>query len=238
MFTNSYKYFTERRKVYIEKIDRMSLKFNNINIVIIDYGMGNLRSVQNALMRFGVNINITNDLSIINKSDALVLPGVGAFGEAISNLQLLKIIDPIKDQVLSNKKPILGICLGMQLLADSSEEKGSNQGLGLIEGSVKKIKTLESHRLPHIGWNDIKVMKKKPLFNKIMSKAAFYYVHSYEFKASKEYISSYTDYGKALTASVQKNNIFGVQFHPEKSQTAGLIVIRNFLNYVKKHTKN
>jgi imidazole glycerol-phosphate synthase subunit HisH len=216
----------------------MSLRFNNIDIVVIDYGMGNLRSVQNALIRFGVNVNITNDLSKIIKSDALVLPGVGAFGEAISNLQLLKIIDPIKDQILSNKKPILGICLGMQLLAESSEEKGNHQGLGLIEGTVKKIKTLENHRLPHIGWNDIKVMKKKPLFNKIISEDAFYFVHSYEFKASKKYISSYTDYGKGITASVQKNNIFGVQFHPEKSQTAGLIIIRNFLNYVEQSMKN
>ena len=211
----------------------MPLRFSNIKISIIDYGMGNLQSVKNALSRFGVKAVITNDTSVINKSDAFILPGVGAFGKAMSNLTSLKLIDPIKEQILSNEKPILGICLGMQLLADNSEEKGSYEGLGLIKGTVKKINTQKKYRLPHIGWNDLKIVNEKPLFSKILKEDAFYFVHSYEFKANKKYISSFTDYGNDIVSSVQNENIFGVQFHPEKSKTSGLLIFSNFLKFVE-----
>jgi len=212
----------------------MHLRFRRIKISIIDYGMGNLQSVKNALSRFGLRAEITNDISVISKSDAFILPGVGAFGKAMSNLRSLKLIDPIKDQILSSKKPIMGICLGMQLLADNSEEKGNHQGLGLIEGTVKKINTQKKYRLPHIGWNDIKIVNKKPIFPKILKEDAFYFVHSFEFKAHEKYISSFTDYGNDIVASVQNENIFGVQFHPEKSKTSGLLIFRNFLKFVEK----
>ena len=132
------------------------------------------------------------------------------------------------------KKRILGICLGMQLLADNSEEKGSYQGLGLIQGTVKKINTQKKYRLPHIGWNDLKIVNEKPLLSKILKEDAFYFVHSYEFKANKKYISSFTDYGNDIVSSVQNENIFGVQFHPEKSKTSGLLIFRNFLKFVEK----
>ena len=187
------------------------------------------------MARFGVKAEITNDVSKIDKSDAFILPGVGAFGKAMSNLKSLKLIDPIKEQILSNKKPILGICLGMQLLADNSEEKGSYQGLGLIKGTVKKINTQKQYRLPHIGWNDLKIVKEKPLLAKILKEDAFYFVHSFEFKADIKHISSFTDYGNDIVSSVQNKNIFGVQFHPEKSKTSGLLIFRNFLKFVEQN---
>jgi imidazole glycerol-phosphate synthase subunit HisH len=206
---------------------------NAINIKIIDYGMGNIQSVKNAFELLDCNVEIIDHSSGIHDADGIILPGVGAFGNAISNLEERKIIGPLKDSVLNKKTPLLGICLGMQLLADSSEERGSNKGLSLISGNIRKIPELHSYRLPHVGWNDIEIKKDDPLFKNITDKSSFYFVHSYRFECDEKYVVAITDYGQQITAAVQKDNIFGVQFHPERSQRKGFHLINNFIDYVK-----
>jgi glutamine amidotransferase len=201
-------------------------------IAIIDYGMGNLQSVRNALERVGCEVQITSELATLRSADALVLPGVGAFGEAMINLQQRKLVDPVRSLVLEEGKPLLGICLGMQLLADSSEERGTNRGLSLIPGHVKEIPVSGRLRLPHIGWNGVSVRKRDPLFGDIEEQGAFYFVHSYCFECEPEHIAGVTDYGSDVTAAVQKERIFGVQFHPERSQRKGLRLLRNFVDFV------
>tara|TARA_A100001015_G_C14880877_1_gene668360 strand:- start:535 stop:1164 length:630 start_codon:yes stop_codon:yes gene_type:complete len=200
------------------------------NILIIDYGMGNIASVCNAISSLNCNSLISNDPKDILKADGIILPGVGAFGEAIKNLKNLKLFDPLKNYAIKEKKPLLGICLGMQLLADFSNERGSNEGLGLIPGNVRKIKTKSNLPLPHVGWNDIKIKTKKPLFKDIHDGNCFYFVHSYYFDCDKKYISSTVEYGETITASVQNKNIYGAQFHPEKSQSKGKIMLKNFID--------
>ena len=206
---------------------------NAINIKIIDYGMGNIQSVKNAFELLDCNVEIIDNSSGIHDADGIILPGVGAFGNAISNLEERKIIDSLKDSVLNKKTPLLGICLGMQLLADSSEERGNNKGLSLISGNIRKIPELHSYRLPHVGWNDINIKKDDPLFKNINDKSSFYFVHSYRFECDEKYVVATTDYGQQITAAVQKDNIFGVQFHPERSQRKGFHLINNFIDYVK-----
>jgi len=203
------------------------------NITIIDFGMGNIQSVRNALERIGCLVQVSSDPREIYTADALVLPGVGAFGEAMNNLTCKKLIKPLKNAVVDEGKPILGICLGMQLLADDSDERGGHKGLSLISGHVKKIPVTENLLLPHIGWNDLLVKKSEPLFNKISDGDAFYFVHSHHFECETNYISATTDYGVYITASIQKERIFAVQFHPERSQRKGLILLKNFVNYVE-----
>ena len=200
---------------------------------VVNYGMGNLQSVVNALKFLSLDTVITSDKSEIEKADAIILPGVGAFGEAMLNLKKLNLIDVLKEQVNTKKKPILGICLGMQLLADSSEEHGFNEGFKFIPGKVVGIPVKGDLRLPHIGWNEIEITKKEPLFENAKGDMNFYFVHSYYFNCEYKYISSTVNYGQKLTASVQKDNVFGVQFHPEKSQKSGLRLLRSFSNYVK-----
>ena len=201
-------------------------------ISIIDYGMGNLQSVRNALTQIGYQSEISSHPDSFLQSDALILPGVGAFGEAMGNLRKLQIIEPLRNAVINNQKPILGICLGMQLLAESSEEQGEHEGLSLIPGVVRKIPTLPSTRLPHIGWNELSILQKFPLFNEIQEESAFYFVHSYQFLCDSQYIAATTDYEGTITAAVQSGNIFGTQFHPERSQSKGLHLLRNFVEYV------
>ncbi len=204
-----------------------------ININIIDYGMGNIQSVKNAFELLDCNVRLIDDPKQIFLGDGLILPGVGAFGNAISNLKNRKIIEPLKEAVLDKKIPILGICLGMQLLADSSEERGDSYGLSFIPGKIKKIPELDGYRLPHVGWNEVKIKKSAPLYKNINDHSSFYFVHSFRFECDQKYISSITDYGQEITASVQKDHIFGVQFHPERSQKKGFYLINNFINYVK-----
>jgi glutamine amidotransferase len=201
----------------------------NPRITIIDYGMGNLQSVRNAIKQIGFHSEVSNNPMSFMHSDALILPGVGAFGEAMNNLKRLRIVEPLRDAVLNFQKPLLGICLGMQLLADRSEELGDHEGLSLIPGSVRKIPENRFLRLPHIGWNEISVHKLNPLFNNIEERSAFYFVHSYQFECESKYVSATADYGKNITAAVQSDNIFGTQFHPERSQSKGLHVLRNFI---------
>lgn len=205
------------------------------NVLIIDYGMGNITSVCNALAPMDCDILVSSEPADILKADGIILPGVGAFEEAIKNLKQLDLFDAIRDYALNDKKPLFGICLGMQLLADSSEERGFNEGLGLIPGKVKIISTKPNLPLPHVGWNDISIKVKEPLYNGINDGDCFYFVHSYYFDCNEKYISSTVEYGKTITAAVQYKNIYGAQFHPEKSQTKGKAMLRNFVNSLKEN---
>ncbi len=204
-----------------------------ILINIIDYGMGNIQSVKNAFEILDCKVEVIDKPQDLSNADGIILPGVGAFANAISNLEERQLVQPLQDAVLEKGIPLLGICLGMQLLADSSEERGISKGLSFIPGKIKKIPELKGYRLPHVGWNEVEVQNEQPLFKDIDTNSSFYFVHSYRFECEKKYISSITDYGQKITASVQKDHIFGVQFHPEKSQKKGFYLINNFIGYVK-----
>jgi glutamine amidotransferase len=189
--------------------------------------------VSNAIKYLGYkNIIISDDEKKIQKADALILPGVGAFEECISNLKNRKLDIILNEAVIINKKPILGICVGMQLLATCSEENGVHNGLDWIKGAVKKIIVPKPLAVPHVGWNDVKSMNQNILFNRNIDNANFYFDHSYHFVCDENYVAGYCDYGTSITAAVQKENIFGVQFHPEKSQTNGLKLFRSFFNSI------
>lgn len=202
------------------------------NIVIVDYGMGNIRSVHNGLTRLGCSVTTSDKVQELKDADALILPGVGAFGEAIGNLNARGLIDPLVQLVREERKPLLGICLGMQLLADVSHERGTYQGLGLIPGEIQRIKVPANLRLPHVGWNPVHVRRRAPLFDNVPEGAAFYFVHSYHFICDSEQVAATTEYGGEVVAAVQKDNVYGVQFHPERSQTSGLSVLANFVTLV------
>lgn len=202
-------------------------------IDIIDYGMGNLQSVRNALEHIGCEVRISSDPAALADTDALILPGVGAFGEAMNNLQQRKLVEPLRRAVLDEGKPLLGICLGMQLLADTSDERGNYQGLSLIPGQIRKIPVSGGLLLPHVGWNSVSIRKRDPLFCDISEGGDFYFVHSYRFECSPAYIAAITDYGTDIVAAVQHERIFGVQFHPERSQHKGLRLLRNFVDFAE-----
>ena len=206
---------------------------NLINIKIIDYGMGNIQSVKNAFELFDSKVEIISDPSNIKNADGIILPGVGAFSNAVKNLKERKLIEPLKEAVINKKVPLLGICLGMQLLADKSEERGNNEGLSFISGEIRKIPHKEGLRLPHVGWNEVTIKKKEPLFKNIIDKGSFYFVHSYRFECDDEFVVATTDYGQKINAVVRKENIFGIQFHPERSQRKGLHMLANFISYIK-----
>ena len=203
-------------------------------IVIIDYGMGNIQSVANALSFLGYEALLSRDHTILDQADGYILPGVGAFGVAMKNLQKHNLITVLEKNVLTCKKPLLGICLGMQLLAKSSTEMGFYEGLGWVDATIEALIATPKLRIPHVGWNSIEVLQEYPLFSAISSDTHFYFDHSFYMKCHDETLqSSVTLYGNLVTASIQKENIFATQFHPEKSQTAGLKLLRNFLNFVE-----
>ena len=209
-------------------------------IIIIDYKVGNYQSVENALNFLGYDFSVSDKKEDIKKAEVYILPGVGAFSEAMNNLKNLGISDTLSEEVLLNKKPILGICLGMQVMADYSEENGYHKGLGWIEGGLVKLEAKNDLRVPHVGWNNIKIIEKEPLFSKIEDGASFYVDHSYHFNGKKEYVSAVCNYGFDVVMAFQKENIFGVQFHPEKSQNNGLKLFRSFFDFlgiksIKKH---
>ena len=195
-------------------------------IAIIDYGMGNLRSVTNAFRRLGADIAVTRDESVIRGAHALVLPGVGAFGKCVENLKNFGLFDLLKGQIAEGK-PYLGICLGMQILLESSEETPGIAGLGVIKGRVVRFRG--AMKIPHMGWNSVEVVKPSEIFDSIPSGSYFYFVHSYFPEPEESVSATVTDYGVRFTSSLQKANIFACQFHPEKSQAIGLRLLGNFV---------
>lgn len=196
-------------------------------IAIIDYGMGNLRSVQKALEKSGAQTVITHDKKVIESADKIVLPGVGAIKPAMERLNELDLISSIK-KVIADKKPFLGICLGFQILFEQSNEGGSVKGLGVLKGTVEKF---THEKVPQIGWNQIKIQNTTcGLFKNIDDNSSVYFCHSYFVKPADQTISAaQTHYGLEYTSAVCRENLWGVQFHPEKSQTIGLKILENFV---------
>jgi len=206
-------------------------------IAIIDYQMGNLRSVQKAFLKMGARAIITSSKSEIARAKKVVLPGVGAFGDGMKELKKLGLIQIIKDSICDDK-PFFGICLGMQLLFDKSEEAPGVKGLGILKGDVKKFKLPSTYKIPHMGWNQIKVKIQKAkgkskecfLLKYIPNNSYVYFVHSYYCDPEdKKIIAATTDYGIDFASMICKDNIFGCQFHPEKSQDIGLNIVKNFV---------
>lgn len=204
---------------------------NEKYIVIIDYNAGNIKSVENAFQKTGALVKVTNNQKIIKDSIAIVLPGVGAFGDAMKNLEFFNLTDLIKSEI--KRKPFLGICLGLQLLFEYSNEKEHSEGLGIFKGYVDKIP--DGVKIPHIGWNQITILKKdSKILKNVENNENFYFDHSfYAICENKSIISSITNYGTDLTASIELDNIFALQFHPEKSSLKGITIIKNFLDYVQ-----
>jgi len=202
----------------------------NNSLVIIDYKMGNLRSVQKAFEKIGCNAIISNDKDIILNAKKLVLPGVGAFKDGMKHLEELDLIETLNKKVLEDKIPILGICLGMQLLSKKSYENGETEGLGWIDAEVIKFEFDNKNlKVPHVGWNEVIFQDEDNLlFSNIENHKDFYFVHSYYFKPHENVTTTTTDYGFEFTSSINKNNIFATQFHPEKSQKNGLQILKNF----------
>lgn len=197
-------------------------------IGVIDYGMGNLRSVLNALEHLGVATRLVGSPGEATEAEKLILPGVGAFGEAMRRLDQLGFAAALPD-LTGNGRPLLGICLGMQLLADASSEHGEHLGLGLVAGRVERIEPRASLRIPHVGWNSLAIERPSPLFDGLSEEPTFYFVHSYEFRPARiESRLGTTDYGTPLAAAIESGSVFGVQFHPEKSQVDGLALLRSF----------
>lgn len=200
--------------------------------------MGNIRSIVNALDYLGVPSHVTSSPQEILASDKLILPGVGSYNVAMRNLQEMGLIDPLNEVVLAKRRPILGICLGMQLLAEQGEEDGEVNGLGWIAGRVQRFKFDDPLcRIPHTGFNAVRFCERKSiLFDSLPEEADFYFVHSFHLVCDKEQdVSGVTDYHGDFVASVEKGNIYGTQFHPEKSQSNGLVVLRNFARIELSH---
>ncbi len=196
-------------------------------IAIIDYKMGNIKSVENSFKKAGARIEVTSDPEKIRNASAVILPGVGAYRDAFNNLDEMGLIKPIYESI--GKKPFLGICIGMQLLFEYSLEDGKNRGLGVFKGFVGRIPP--GVKIPHIGWNQIEIKKESRLLKGIKQGENFYFVHSYHvIPEDKSIISTVTDYGTSIVASIEQDNIFGFQFHPEKSSTSGQRLIRNFID--------
>jgi len=197
-------------------------------VTIVDYGVGNVYSVYNAILRLGCKVTVSSESAAIKSADFLVLPGVGAFEAAINGLKLRKLDTELTEEVIGKRKPILGICVGMQMLATVSMENGEHTGLNWIEGRVTRLKLPKGYSIPHVGWNDVQVMTKAPLFERTGDLPHFYFDHSYHFQCHEKYVSGTCEYGRKVVAAVQKDNILGVQFHPEKSQTMGLKLFMSF----------
>ena len=207
-----------------------------MRVTIVDYKSGNISSVINSfkeVARDKVNIEVTSDLNKIKSSDKVVLPGQGSFKNCIDGLNNINgLIDTLNEFALNNKKPLLGICVGLQMFADVGYEEVETKGLGWISGKVSKINNQNGkYKLPHIGWNQINIVKESKIFKDIENKSHMYFVHSYEFIPNdKSVTTATTDYSTNIVCAIEKENIFGTQFHPEKSDKTGLNIIDNFLS--------
>jgi len=207
-----------------------------MNVTIVDYNSGNISSVINSFKEVAkekIKIEVSSDLDKIKSSDKIVLPGQGSFKSCVDSLNGIDgLVDTLNEITIINKKPLLGICVGFQMFADVGFEESETQGLGWISGKVSKIDNQNGKfKLPHIGWNELNIVKASQIFKDIKNKSHMYFVHSYEFiPKDKNVISATTDYSSSIVCSVEKENIFGTQFHPEKSDKEGLKIIDNFLN--------
>ena len=207
-----------------------------MNVTIVDYNSGNISSVINSFKEVAknkVNIEVTSDLNKIKSSDKVVLPGQGSFKSCVDALNNINgLVDALNEFAINDKKPLLGICVGLQMFADIGYEEKETKGLGWISGKVSKIDNQNGkYKLPHIGWNQININKNSKIFKDIENNSHMYFVHSYEFvPEDKDAISATTNYSSNIVCSVEKENIFGTQFHPEKSDKIGLQIIKNFIN--------
>ena len=207
-----------------------------MNVTIVDYNSGNISSVINSFKEVAknkVNVKVTSDLKKIKSSDKVILPGQGSFKSCVDALYNISgLVDTLNEFAIENKKPILGICVGLQMFADVGFEEIETKGLGWISGKVSKINNQNGNfKLPHIGWNQLTIIKDSKIFKDIENNSHMYFVHSYEFvPEDKNVISATTDYSSNIVCSVEKENIFGTQFHPEKSDKIGLKIIDNFIN--------
>jgi len=197
-------------------------------ITIVDLDLGNSRSIVNMLNRLGFRSEITRDNKKINRAEKIILPGVGSFDTAMKNLDKYGLIEPLQKKALDEKVPFLGICLGMQLLTNSSEE-GNLNGLGWIEGKAKKFHSHDGIKVPHMGWNFVKYNKESKICKNLDPNSRFYFVHSYYVQVkNSEHSCMKTNYSLVFDSAIEKNNIYGVQFHPEKSHKFGMQILRNF----------
>ena len=202
-------------------------------VAIIDYDAGNIKSVEKAIAYLGKEAVITRKPEEILKADHVILPGVGAFGDAMDKLEKYGLI-PVIEQVVAKKTPFLGICLGLQLLFEKSAETPGVKGLGILKGEIKRIPEEEGLKIPHIGWNSLKFPKEGKLYQGLESDSYVYFVHSYYLEAEDdEIVAATTEYGTLIHASVEKENVFACQFHPEKSSVIGLKILENFLQVTK-----
>ncbi len=197
-------------------------------IAIIDYGMGNLRSVEKGFERTGHSATITNEPAVLAKADKIVLPGVGAFADAMAELRRRELVEPVRQAVASGK-PFLGICLGLQLLFDTGYEDGRHEGLGILPGEVVRFQVPHEYKVPHMGWNELAIRRRPPLLEGIAEGAHFYFVHSY-YVVPREpaVIAAEANYPEPFTAMIWRDNLYATQFHPEKSQADGLRILKNF----------
>lgn len=202
-------------------------------IAIVDYGMGNLRSVEKGFLNVGMDARVTSDPKTVNDADAVVLPGVGAFRDCIRNLRDMNLTDVVV-RAIEKGKPYLGICLGLQVLFSESEEFGTCRGLDIFKGKVLRFPGNEL-KVPHMGWNSLKILRRPSILNGIPEEGYFYFVHSFYVEPSdSEIIAATTDYGITFTSMIWKDNVFAAQFHPEKSQALGLSVLKGFGEFVKR----
>lgn len=205
-----------------------------MTIAIINYGMGNLNSVQKVLNKIGYASIITKDPEEISEADLILLPGVGSFKKGMENLKESGLNEILTKEVIINKKPFIGICLGMQLVASFGTEPERVEGLGWIDGSVVKMESKQGYRIPHLGWNSVKINKSNSFYEEF-DEADFYFIHSYHFKTTEtDKVTMYVNYENDLVAAIEKENINVMQFHPEKSQDLGIKLLQKIINkYVK-----
>ena len=199
-------------------------------IALIDYDAGNIKSVEKALAALGEETEVTRDAERILAADRVILPGVGSFGDAMGKLHSFQLVDVIKETI-RRKTPFLGICLGLQLLFERSEESPGMEGLGILKGEILRIPEKDGLKIPHIGWNSLTFPNPGRLFEGIEENPYVYFVHSYYLKAAEpSIVTAETEYGTLIHASVEKDNVFACQFHPEKSSSVGLSILKNFIS--------